>query len=96
MLILQMITIKTNDGISRQYSIDEIGNSQYIVSLHEGSIYDGEPAVFNSPDNAFLFMLKIMSWVESKITNITSDCTFLKKQDIQQLCNDDSIAVDYN
>ncbi len=89
----QMITTKTNDGVSRQYSIDEIENSQYIVSLHEGSIYDGEPAVYNSPDDAFLFMLKIMSCVKSEITKITSDCTFLKVENIQKLCNNNSIVV---
>ncbi len=89
----QIITVKTKDGVPRQYSIDEVGNGQYIVDLHEGSIYDGKPAVFNSPDDAFLFVLKIMSWGNSPIDLITSGGTFLNEVKIIALCQNSNITV---
>lgn len=89
-----MITIKTKDGVIHKYSINEITQNCYEIDLHDGSEwYSGKSPVFTSVDNAFIFVLKIMSWVNYPIDEITSDCTFLDKAKITALCQNKNITV---
>ncbi|MFZ2890852.1 hypothetical protein, partial [Sulfuricurvum sp.] len=80
------IIITENDDV-RQYSIDQ-EDSHYEICLQDGSEwYGGKSPVFESAEDAFLFVLKIMSWVNSSIKEIKIDYTFLDESKIRELCN---------
>jgi len=97
-MIFQEIVLKTADGAIHKYFIEEINQDEYKVNFREDQHLKTEwsggiPPVFTSAKKAFLFILKIMKNIPSNIINITSNGTFLKVEDIQKLCNDDSIIV---
>lgn len=75
----QRFMIKLKEGTTRTFSIDKIFEDKYIVSLGD-SIYSAEAPVFNKPEDAFLFMLKSMSWIPSGIVEIRSNCDFLSNR----------------
>ncbi len=82
----QVFHLTTADGSKRSFSIDQICVNHYEVSLCD-SIYSGKAPVFETPQDSFLFMLKIMSWIPNPIVEIKSSCDFLSKEKIAELAS---------
>jgi len=86
-MIIQKLNIKLEDGSCREFSIDK-SEDKYMLTLTDSN-YSGKPPVFETAEDAFLFMLKIMSWIPSSIAKIETTCEFLSQEQIVKMCDFD-------
>jgi hypothetical protein len=89
----QSITLVIGNEETHKYSIDQHGASHYEIGLQNEEWYGGKSPTFDSADDAFLFVLKILSWVGCPINQITTDCTFIDQTKIIELCKNQTINV---
>ncbi len=91
-MLIQTLNIKLDNGECKNFTIDKINDKDFGLSLSD-SIYAGKAPVFETAEDAFLFMLKILAWIPFEIIQISSSCEFIGKDEIKNISKINEVHV---